>query len=67
MPLPCKNPRYGYTKNKQVRLAFCGNKVVEAKSKKLIDLERKHNRKIHKSVNGKFYYVIKGRKVYVGW
>lgn len=32
MPLKCsKKVRYRFTENK-VRLAFCGNKVVEAKS-----------------------------------
>jgi len=66
MPLPCKNPSYGYTKNKKVRLAFCGNKVVEAKSKKAIDLERKYNRKIqHCKRLIKYYYVTKGKRVYV--
>ena len=65
MPLPCKNPRFVYTKDKKVRLAFCGNKVVEAKSKKVIDLERKYKRKIHKGPEGGYYYMNKGKKVYV--
>jgi len=65
MPIPCKNPKYAYTKNKKTRLAFCGNKVVEAKSKKVIDLERKHKHKIHKGPQGGYYYVTKGKKVYV--
>jgi len=65
MPLPCKNPKYGYTKDKKVHLAFCGVKMVEAKSKKVVDLEREHNRKIHKGPNSGYYYVTKGRKVYV--
>ena len=36
MPLPCKNPRYRWktTKSgKKIRLAFCGNTVVEVKKK----------------------------------
>ena len=41
MPLPCKNPRYRYTKNGKVRLAFCGKKVVEAKKKKDIVKRKK--------------------------
>lgn len=63
MPLPCKNPKFAYTKNKKVRLAWCGSKVVEAKSKVVIDLERKTGKKIHKDKKG-YYYNKSGRKVY---
>ena len=65
MPLPCKNPKYGYTKNKKVRLAFCGNKVVEAKSKKVIDLEKRYKHKIYKGLQGGYYYIMNKKKVYV--
>ncbi len=63
MPLPCKNPRYRY--KGKVRLAFCGSKVVEAKSKKIIDLERKYKHKIYRGPDGGLYYLAKGKKVYV--
>jgi len=64
MPIPCKSPKYGYTKNKKVRLTWCGNKVVETKSKKVILLENKTGRKIHSDNKG-YYYNSKGKKVYV--
>ena len=64
MPVPCKNPRYGYTKDKKVRLTWCKNKVVETKSKTTIDLERQYGKRIHKDKKG-YYYNKKGSKVYV--
>lgn len=64
MPVPCKNPKYRYSKNK-LRLTFCNGKVVEAKSKKQVDLERKYNRKIYKDKKNRYYYITKGKKVYV--
>ena len=66
MPVPCNNPNYGYNKKRNVRLTFCKGKVVEAKSKKVIDLERNYGRKIHRGKQGGYYYITKSRKVYVG-
>jgi hypothetical protein len=66
MPVPCKKPRFRYNKKRTVRLTFCGNKVVEAKTKKNVDLERKYNRKVYRGKKGGYYYVTKGRKIYVG-
>lgn len=63
MPILCKNPRYRYSKN--VRLTFCNGKVIEAKSKRIVDLERYHKHKIHAGSRGGYYYISKGKKVYV--
>ena len=63
MPIPCKNPTYGYNKN--VRLTFCHSKVVEAKKKWVVNKERTLKRKLHKGVNGGYYYIKKGKKYYV--
>lgn len=63
MPVPCKNPRYRY--KGKVRLTWCGNRVVEAKTKKHIALERAYKRRIHRGTSGGYYYVSKGKKVYV--
>jgi len=65
MPINCKNPRYRYTRNGKTRLAFCGNKVVESKPKKIILFENKYNKKIHVGPKKGYYYVFKGKKVYV--
>ena len=65
MPVPCKNPKYRYTKNGKVRLTFCGNKVAEAKSKELILLENKYDKKIYTGPRGGYYYKKDGKRVYV--
>jgi len=65
MPVPCKKPKYAYTKNGKTRLTFCKNKVVEAKSKEVILLENKYKRKIYTGPNGGHYYKKDGKKVYV--
>lgn len=64
MPVPCKKPKYAY--KDEVRLTFCGNKVVEAKSKKVVELERKYTRKVHKGKRGELFIIIKGKRYEVG-
>jgi len=44
LPLPCKNPKYRYTKKGDIRLAWCEGKVVEAKKKSDI-VKKKRRRK----------------------
>ena len=65
MPPTCKNPRYNYTKNKKVRLTWCGNKVVETKTTQHIQLEKQFKRKLRKGKRGGFYFVKNGKRFYV--
>lgn len=65
MPAPCKKPRYAYNKKKNVRLTFCGGKVVEAKSAKVVQLERQFKKKINKGKRGGYFFNKYGKRVYV--
>ena len=65
MPVKCKNPKYGYTKKRDVRLTFCNGKVVESKRKIIVDFERKYKKTIYTGKKGGYYYIKKGNKIYV--